>query len=175
MGGHGSGLFKGTSGESLPARLKKDGTAQSTSIPPYTATTGLREHIVRAYDNGRRGIGGGHELSAFEAKLAEMGGKVEERMSCEGMEGVEKVIYRLPKRGSDGKLTGEMRAGTYSKTLYDASKISTDDFIRRGLEAANEATKGGKLPREWTGVDNRGVRWRGYMENGAITSFYPDF
>lgn len=175
MGGHGSGLFHGTSGEGLPALLAGDRAAKPASAPSYTATANLRRHITEAYDNGRQGIGGGHERSAFEAKLTEMGGKVEERVPCESIDGVEKIIYRLPKKGPDGKPTEEMRAKTYSKTVYDANKISTDEYMRRGVEAANDAAKGGRLPREWSGTDSRGVRWHGYTENDKIKSFYPEF
>lgn len=175
MGGHGSGLFHGTIGEGLPARLAEGGAAKPTSTPGYTVTAGLRQHITEAYDNGRQGIGGGHERSAFEAKLEEMGGKVEGRIPCESMNGVEKIAYRLPKKSPDGKPTGEMRANVYSKTVYDASKISTNEYLQRGVEAANAAAKGGRLPREWSGTDGQGVRWRGYAENGEIKSFFPEF
>lgn len=30
------------------------------------------------------------------------------------------------------------------------------------------------LPREWTGVDSQGVTWRGFFENGEITSLFPE-
>ncbi len=175
MGGHGSGLFHGTTGEGLPARLSGGGTAKPATSSSYTATVALRRHITEAYDNGKQGIGGGHERGAFEAKLEEMGGKVEGRIPCENIDGVEKVAYRLPKKGPDGKPTEEMRAKVYSKTVYDASKISTDEYLRRGVEAANDAAKGGRLPREWSGIDGQGVRWHGYTENGEIQSFFPEF
>lgn len=175
MGGHGSGLFPGTTGEGLPARLAEGGAAKPASTPSYAVAANLRQHVTEAYDNGRQGIGGGHERGAFEAKLAEMGGKVEERMPCESIDGVEKVAYRLPKKGPDGKPTGEMRAKTYSKTVYDTSKISTDEYLRRGLEAANDAAEGGNIPGKWFGTDGQGVKWRGYAENGEIKSFYPEF
>lgn len=83
----------------------------------------------------------------FEGKLAEMGGRVEERLPSEDIEDVEKITFRLPKRGLDGKPTGEMRARTYSKTVYDARVISTEEYVRRGIEAANDAAGGGSLPR----------------------------
>jgi hypothetical protein len=63
------------------------------------------------------------------------------------------------------------------KTVYDSNIISTDEYLRRGLEAANNAAsqyENAILPREWVGVDNNGVSWRGYCKNGEITSMYPE-
>ena len=100
---------------------------------------------------------------------------MEERVPCESIDGVEKVAYRLPKKGPDGKPTEEMRAKTYSKTVYDKSRISTKEYLRRGVEAANDAAKGGRLSREWAGTDGQGVRWHGYTDNGEIISFFPEF
>jgi len=54
--------------------------------------------------------------------------------------------------------------------------ISDDEFISRGIEAANDAlanSSDGTLPREWTGIDSEGIMWRGYFEDGEMTSFYP--
>lgn len=175
MGGHGSGLFHGTTGEGLRARLAGKDATKLGPAPHYTATANLRQHITEAYGNGKQGIGGGHELEAFKAKLEEMGGQVKERIPCESIDGVEKVTYRLPKKSPDGKPTGETRTRLYSKTVYDASKISTDEYLRRGLEAANDAAKGGRLPREWSGTDGQGVRWHGYAQNNKIESFFPEF
>jgi len=146
--------------------------------PRYTETQGLREHITTASDGGRSGISGGHEEGAFQKKLDEMGGRVEHREPIKGIDGVEQVEYRLPKKDKTGEPTGEYQSKTHKKSVYDQRKISTDEYIKRGLEAANNAADkfpGGKLPREWTGKDSHGVTWRGYLgSDGNISSFFPD-
>ena len=68
-------------------------------------------------------------------------------------------------------------ARVFKKTIYDPDVISDNDFMRRGLEAANDALSkadDGVMPREWSGVDSEGGTWRGYFEDGRITSFFPD-
>ena len=83
----------------------------------------------------------------------------------------------MPKLNADGTLTGEYGARVFKKTIYDPDIISDDEFIKRGLEAANDAISkadDGIMPREWTGVDSEGITWHGYFEDGEITSFFPD-
>ena len=93
--------------------------------------------------------------------------------------GVEIITYRMPKRDKTGApIPGEYQSGNpQKKTIYDPDVFSTDEYIRRGMEAANNAAKmfpDGVLPREWSGYDNQGVEWHGYYHDGHITSFYPD-
>ena len=70
------------------------------------------------------------------------------------------------------------QSSTKTKTVYDSNKISTDQYIKQGLEAANNAAKNsttGKLGHEWSGTDNKGIKWHGYCDDsGNITSFYPE-
>lgn len=87
------------------------------------------------------------------------------------------VEYRMPKLNPDGTLTGEYGLKVFKKTIYDPKIISDKEFVRRGLEAANNAienSENGMLPREWTGVDSEGIIWHGYYENGEIKSFFPE-
>ena len=52
------------------------------------------------------------------------------------------------------------------------SKISTDEYIRRGMEAAANAKSTSGT--QWEGLDSRGARWIGYKNgNGEITTFFP--
>ncbi len=94
------------------------------------------------------------------------------------MEGVEKISYKMPMKDAKGNLTGEFKSKTFYKTVYDPAKVSTKQYIKQGLQAANNgamALSTGKLGREWTGTDNQGVKWHGYCDkNGEITSFYPE-
>lgn len=46
----------------------------------------------------------------------------------------------------------EFKAKEYTKTVYDPNKISTNQYIKLGIEAANNSAKNsstGKLGHEW--------------------------
>lgn len=49
------------------------------------------------------------------------------------MDGVEKISYKMPKKDRQGKPTSEFQSSTKTKTIYDSSKISTDQYIKQGL------------------------------------------
>ena len=94
------------------------------------------------------------------------------------------IIYlwktrKVPKLDKAGKIIpGEYQGGVpHTKTVYDPNIIPDETFISRGLEAANDAlskSSSGTLPHDWTGLDSQGVTWRGYYQNGNITSFFPE-
>ena len=93
--------------------------------------------------------------------------------------GVTTIEYQMPKLYRTGTpIPGEYQSGVPKvKTVYDSNIINTDEYIDRGLQAANNAASqypDGILPREWVGVDDSGVTWRGYYESGEITSMYPE-
>ena len=95
------------------------------------------------------------------------------------IKGVETIEYQMPKLDKTGTpIPREYQTGRPKvKTVYDPNIISTDEYLERGLKAANNASKNykdGILPREWVGVDNQGESWRGYYENGIISSMYPE-
>lgn len=173
MGGHASGLFPGATFKLVTKETAPAKAESSVGKQRYTDTPELRRHITQAYDNGRNGIGGGHEKGAFMAILAEMGGVIEDVQPCERMPGVENIFYLLPRYDPSGKQTGEMRSKVYKKTVYDSGKMSTNDYMRMGLEAANNAANGKTLDGKWSGVDSMGVTWQGYAEDGKITTFFP--
>lgn len=170
-----SGHFKGTGGTNNSGR--SDSTDKSTT---YTATASLKDHIVNpdSSSSSKSGIKGGHHKDNFMREVEKVGAKTTNTVPNSQMEGVEKISYKMPKKDKFGNPTKDFQAKTHHKTVYDSSKISSRDYIKRGLEAANNAAKKsptGKLRREWSGIDNHGVRWRGYCDsNGNITSFYPE-
>ena len=179
MGGHRSDLFSGTSGENLPDRLLERIKEGPGALMPYAATSQLKEHMTKAEYGGRKtGITGGHEKGAFEAKAAELGISIDSRTPNAYVDGVERVEYRLPKRDKTGEPTGEFQSDVKSKTIYDSKIISTDKYIERGMQAANEAASrsaSGRLGHRWSGIDNEGVTWIGYTgSDGNVSTFYPD-
>lgn len=173
----GSGNFSGTKGENIANNsLKLDTMSKNT----YTATASLKNHIVNPErsTSGKQGIKGAHHKGNFISEVNRVGAKTTNSIQNSQIKGVEKVSYKMPRKDKFGKLTGEFQSKTHHKTVYDTSKIRTEQYIKRGLEAANNAASkstNGKLKREWTGTDKQGVKWRGYCDSkGNITSFYPE-
>lgn len=150
------------------------------SKPKYTETPALRNHIEKAdiSGSGKAGIKGGHKKDNFLQAVSDVGAKITGREANSQMDGVEKISYKMPKKDRQGKPTSEFQSSTKTKTVYDSSKISTDQYIKQGLQAANNAAKSsasGELGHEWSGTDNKGIRWHGYCDDsGNITSFYPE-
>ncbi len=154
--------------------------ANSLSGEYYVPTETLRNHIENPEPtlSGRSGIKGAHNKEKFVAEVKRIGALICGKSDNSQFDGVEKLIYRMPKKDAQGKNSGEYQASKKSKTVYDPRKISTSDYIKWGIEAANNAAKNttnGKLGREWSGKDNQGKIWHGYCDReGNITSFYPD-
>lgn len=150
------------------------------SLNRYEVSDSLKNHIENAepISSGKRGIKGAHNKDNFISILEKEGAIQVKSEKNSQIEGVEKISYKMPKKDGQGNLTGEYQKSIKMKTVYNPNIISTDNYIRWGLEAANNAAS--KLPNrrlghEWSGVDNQGVRWRGYCnKDGEITSFYPE-
>ncbi len=178
MGSGAGGPYTGTRGSN---NHYGNGNSSSGSTPRYTSTPSLRNHInnVDSSTPRSRGIGGAHNRNNFINEANKIGAKIENVTPSSQINGVENITYRMPSLDKTGNPTGSYKAGTLTKTVYDPSVISTDAYIQRGLQAANNAAKGtanGHLGREWRGVDNHGVIWHGYCNgNGEITSFFPIF
>ncbi|MCF0133138.1 MAG: EndoU domain-containing protein [Blautia sp.] len=175
MGSGSKGLYSGAyTGET---GKKPDYKPEPTT---YRATQALKDHIENPQptSSNSEGIKGAHNKDNFTAEAKRVGAKTISSQSNSQLDGVEKIEYQMPKKDRFGKPTGEYKAKKFSKTVYDPSKISTDTYVKWGIQAANNAAKNsstGKLGREWTGTDNQGVKWHGYCDaNGKITSFYPE-
>ena len=124
----------------------------------------------------KRGIGGAHEKAEFDRALASEGGVVTNRTPHPTLSGVEQIEYQLPALDAQGNPTGQMRTRVFEKTIYDSSVLGDADMLRMGQEAADQALAagGGTLGREWTGVAANGVTFRGYSDQGVVTSFFPE-
>lgn len=172
MGAGYHGGFGNTSGS-------KSGTS-SDSGNKYVATRALRMHIenVDTSGNGECGIKGAHKKVNFLSAIDVIGAKIAYIKKNSQIYGVEKIFYKLPKKDKKGNRTTEFSSKLKSKTVYDSNIISTNQYIKQGLEAANNAAKNsasGKLGHEWNGTDNKGIKWHGYCDDsGNITSFFPE-
>lgn len=154
--------------------MEGGGKVEGGSKTIFNSTPELEAHIKNIDPSvpRKRGIGGAHNSKEFfkndVAIVSETPSKIP---------GVKTVEYRMPKLNADGTPTGEYGARVFKKTIYDPDIISDDEFIKRGLDAANDAiskTDDGIMPREWSGIDSEGIMWHGYFEDGQITSFFPD-
>ena len=150
---------------------------QQSAGSSYTADDTLRNHIenVDTTVSRKRGIDGAHNKEVFLKNDIQIVSSTPHPQ----IKGVEIICYQLPKRDKTGaSIPEEYQSGApLTKSVYDPNIISTDEYLRRGIEAANDAAKSypdGILPRIWSGCDSQGIRWRGYYENGRITSFYPE-
>ena len=97
------------------------------------------------------------------------------RTSHPTLPGVEKILYRLPKKDPTGAvIPGQFRTIVYTKTVFDPSLISLNEFIRRGVEAANNVTSINQ-DRYWQASDSFGILWDGYIRDtdGQIRTFWP--
>ena len=180
MGGHKSAIFPGTAGDrnsktaAAPISTPDTNSERPHTEQTYSPTPELRKHITEATKK-RDQISGGHEKHAFEAMIDKLGAKIENRIPSSRVDGVEKVIYRMPRLDREGKPTGEYKNSTKEKTIYDPSKISTNVYMHRGFEAVNDAANGRLLSGWWEGRDSQGVKWVGRANiDGSISTLYPD-
>ena len=149
----------------------------SQSYQDLINDTELRDHIenVQPSKSGRNGIIGGHKKDSFLAAVQEKGAKIVSSTPHPTIDGVETIYYQTPALMPDNSPSGRFRYRPFFKTIYNSDVISTDQYMTRGLQAAADAAKSGRLGQEWVGKDNQGVLWRGYCDigSGKVTSFFP--
>ena len=166
-----SGEVKETKVEDLKEKIEETGVCIIKSTPELEAHIKYTDPTVPR----KRGIGGAHNVDEFLKNDIQ----IVSRKPHPDIKGIEIIEYQLPKLDKTGSpILGIYQSGKpFSKTVYDPKIISDKSYINRGIEAANNAlttSTDGVLPRIWTGVDSQGIVWRGYCENGVITSFYPE-
>ena len=123
-----------------------------------------REHSNHNVDSGepkKRGIGGAHKKDVFMQNDM----KVIRETPNPNINGVTTIEYQIPKLDKTGtSIPGEYQGGVPKvKTVYDPDTISTEEYLNKGLEAADNAASqspDGLLSQEWVGVDNNE---RGYV------------
>ena len=170
-----SGEVKETKVEDIKEKI--DDKIEETGVCIIKSTPELEAHIKYTDPTvpRKRGIGGAHNVDEFLKNDIQ----IVSRKPHPDIKGIEIIEYQLPKLDKTGSpILGIYQSGKpFSKTVYDPKIISDKSYINRGIEAANNAlttSTDGVLPRIWTGVDSQGIVWRGYCENGVITSFYPE-
>ncbi|WP_386065396.1 RHS repeat-associated core domain-containing protein [Tahibacter sp. UC22_41] len=122
----------------------------------------------------KRGIGGAHNIDEFYKYSNEY--RIVKSTDHPTVDGVSKIKYQMAARDSAGNPTGEYRKPMFDKTLYDPRKITDEQYLAWGRQAAAEAQSRGPLSREWTGFTPDGIKFMGYLdETGAVKSFFPEY
>ena len=155
----------------------KQGKTEGEGVDQYRPTETLRAHIENVDPSvpRRRGIGGAHNRESFMQNDI----KIVSETPHPDIDGVTTIQYQMPKLDKAGvPIPDQYQSGVPKvKTVYDPEILSTEEYLTRGLQAANNAASqypSGVLPREWVGVDEYGVTWRGYCIDGDITSMFPE-
>ncbi|GFH41462.1 hypothetical protein Hs30E_00130 [Lactococcus hodotermopsidis] len=128
-------------------------------------------HLKNVEGVGKKGISGGHNSDAFFESLDEIGGQVVSEKTNPIYQGIKEVKYEVPKKGIDGKaLPDEYRGIKDPKTIYDPNVISDKQIYEWGQEAMKNGVING---REIIGTANNGLKFKGFIEDGKITNFFP--
>ena len=146
--------------------------------PVYQPDESIRNHILFINPKGsvHNGIKGGHDREAFLRDA--QGIQIVSEKPYPGLDGYTIIDYLMPERDNANQIIpGSYRRKVFTKTVYDPSVISIEEYLRRGYQAVNEAaarSPDGILPEAWHGVDAEGIKWTGSFKNGRITSLYPE-
>lgn len=133
-------------------------------------------HFIRGDGIGtkKRGVLGAHNMEYFNSTLESTGFsleqlKVGDPIPHPTIKGIYSQKYRLPSYDGKGVFIG-FKDIPNPKTIYDPNIISN----RQMLDWGEEAMKNGIISgRSIEGIASNGLRFRGYVDNGTITNFYP--
>ncbi|GFH43228.1 hypothetical protein Hs30E_17790 [Lactococcus hodotermopsidis] len=129
-------------------------------------------HLKNVEKISREGFSGGHNSKAFFESLDEVGGRIASEKTNPIYPGIKEIFYEVPKKGIDGKplVPPEYRLIKQPKTVYDPNIISDKQIYEWGQEAMKNGVIDG---REITGIANNGLKFKGFIEDGKITNFFP--
>lgn len=135
-------------------------------------------HLVKGEGIGpkKRGVLGAHNMNSFNSTLESTGLpledlKIGDPIPHPTIKGIYSQRYRLPAHDAYGNITG-YKVIPQPKTYYDPSVISDSQIIEWAKEAMQTGVITGRMI---DGVASNGLAFRGYIENGVITTFFPIF
>jgi len=135
----------------------------------------LRTHIstVDGFSQ-KKGVGGGHNLDAFNQAVLERNLKIVSSTKHPTSEGITHIRYQIPAVDRAGNVTG-YKNKIYEKTVYDPKLISDDKILQLGQDAAAK-----KYPdavsqglREFSS-EAGGIQFRVYVRDEIISNFHPE-
>lgn len=105
------------------------------------------------------------ESTGFSAEQLKIGDPVPHPT----IDGIYAQKYTVPSYDGRGNFIGFKNIKD-PKTVFDPNKISGSQMLKWGKEAMGNGTVNGRII---DGVAPNGLQFRGYIENGEITSFFP--
>ncbi|WP_307802532.1 CdiA family toxin C-terminal domain-containing protein [Bacillus sp. XF8] len=136
------------------------------------------KHLIEVEDIVRRknkGVVGGHNLDNFEKAFRDLGWDLKEciisKNAHPSVPGVYEVKYQIPAIDRERNvIAGQYKNIPNPKTVYDPKVISDKQMLAWGREAMQNGVING---REITGYASNGLKFKGFIENGEITNFFP--
>ncbi|MDN0122577.1 CdiA family toxin C-terminal domain-containing protein [Yersinia aleksiciae] len=124
----------------------------------------------------KTGISGGHNSNAFYDAAKEYNVKIVSETPT-GVKGITEVKYLIPTKDRAGNLTGDYKATTETKTIYDPKIFSDQKILELGQQAAAKGYKDAMASKNGqanASVD--GVNFRIYVDKttGFVRNFHPN-
>ncbi len=144
----------------------KVNSLKNTNNDKYTLTDKLIDHVENPKLTKYQ-ISGGHKEDSFIQFCNQNNITIlnKTKLINPNIKGIYKYQYEIV--SSTGKVK------VYSKTVFNPNEISEFEYFSRGLQAINNGIIN-LDDNSWTGVDNYGVKWTGYVHQD-IDTMYPDF
>lgn len=126
----------------------------------------------------QRGVIGGHNLLNFENYLTTNAIDINRVSTNNGViDGLTELTYQIKK--ADG--SGGWKSGSFTKTIYDPSKITDAQVIQWGKEAMQEGVSSNRIITQTNsnniinGFSANGMKFKGYQDpiTNEISNFHP--
>jgi filamentous hemagglutinin len=124
----------------------------------------------------KNGISGGHNSNAFYDAAKEYNVKIVSETPT-GVKGITEVKYLIPTKDRAGNLTGDYKATTETKTIYDPKLFSDQKILELGQQAAAKGYKDAMASKNGqANVSVDGVNFRIYVDRttGTVRNFHPN-
>ncbi|WP_252244575.1 MULTISPECIES: CdiA family toxin C-terminal domain-containing protein [unclassified Clostridium] len=122
----------------------------------------------------QRGVLGAHSEDFFNSTLESTGFslnelKIGDPIPHPTIDGVYAQKYTIPSYNGRGELIG-FKNIREPKTVFEPNKIPGNQMLKWGKEAMENGTINGRIIE---GSVSNGLQFRGYIENGEVTNFFP--
>lgn len=124
----------------------------------------------------KSGISGGHNADAFYDAAKEYNVKIVSETPT-GVNGITEVKYLIPTKDRAGNLTGNYKAATETKTIYDPKIFSDQKILELGQQAAVKGYKDAMASKNGqANVSVDRVNFRIYVDKttGTVRNFHPN-
>jgi len=152
------------------------GVEDAEPVPVKPFAPDIADHIRNVQWLNRKGVGGGHNLDAFNQAYLDYGVDPADAIvsGTELYPGIYEVEYRTPLLTSQ-MTPVEPRKWTeqaVSKTLYDPSRVSDAEYLEWAREAMSNARLVPGRNNVYEGIADNGLKFRGIVRNGKFETVY---